>query len=73
MLWTGHPWDPYWRGHMERIVINNPMNMIGDVLGKLGIDLVEYVLAIIKRPHLAHGFIPHSGHYPTDILKDRIS
>ena len=66
---------PFWigvSGYMEGIVINDPMNMIGDILGKLRIDLVEHVLAIIKRPHLTDGFISHPGDDPADVLKDRI-
>jgi hypothetical protein len=45
------------RRDVERILANDPGYVIPDVLGKLRIDLVKYVLAIEKGPHFTNGFV----------------
>ena len=36
-------------------------DVAGDVLGELGIDLVEHVLAVEQRPHLADRLVADPG------------
>ena len=40
-------------GHVERVGVQHPVDVARDVLGELRVDLVEDVLAVVERPHLA--------------------
>jgi hypothetical protein len=47
-------------------------NMGLDVLRPLRVDLREHVLAVIQRPHLAHGFVADPGDDATDLVHHRV-
>ena len=57
---------------MKRIVVNRLANMVPDIGREAGVDFVEDILAIVKRPHFANGFIADSRHDAAKIIEDGI-
>ena len=57
---------------MERIVLDHEVDVPADVLGKARVDLVQHVLAVVERPHLAHGLVAHPRDHAADLVHDRI-
>jgi hypothetical protein len=47
-------------------------DMMGDVLGELGIDLVQYVLPVEQRPHLADRLVTHPGDHAAGFVEDGV-
>ena len=43
-----------------------------DIAGELRIDFVQYVGAIIQRPHLPHGFVADTGDDAADVVHHRV-
>ena len=59
-------------GDVERIVLDHEVDVPADVLGKARVDLVQHVLAVVERPHLARGLVAHPGDHAADLVHDRI-
>ena len=57
---------------MERVILDDLMDVALDVLGKALIDLVENVLAVPQRPHLTDRLITNPGDDTADIEHDGI-
>jgi hypothetical protein len=57
---------------MEDVGLDHALDMAGDVLGELRVDLVEDIASVIQRPHLAHGLIAHARDDAANILHDRV-
>ena len=47
--------------HVEGIAQGGVGDVSADVLGELRVDLVEHVLAVVQRPHLAHRLVARLG------------
>ena len=49
---------------MEWVVLRRKIDVAANVFGKRGIDLVEHVLAVVERPHLADCLVADAGDDP---------
>ena len=57
-----------WKGSCLR----RKIDVAADILGKRGIDLVEHVLPVVERPHLADRLVADAGDDSTDVVHDRV-
>ena len=60
-------------GDVEHVGFDHRLNMIGDVVAKARIDLVQHVAAVIERPHLADGLVADAGHDALDVVHHRVA
>ena len=58
--------------YVEGIVVDGTRDVRSDVLRKLRIDLVQHVLAVEQRPHLADGLVADPGDDTFDIVEHRL-
>ena len=54
---------------MERVLAHHTVHMAADVSGELRVDLVQHVLAVVERPHLADRFIADAGDDAADLVE----
>ena len=54
-----------WKGSSQRGVLDVAAN----VLREARIDLVEHVLAVVERPHLADRLVADAGHHAADVVQ----
>ena len=57
---------------VEGVVLRREIDVAADVLGERGIDLVEHVLPVVERPHLADRLVADAGDDPADVVHDRV-
>jgi len=57
---------------MEQVIAQDRVDVAADVLGEARIDLVQHVLPVEERPHLAHGLVADPGDDAADLVHDRI-
>ena len=55
--------------NVKRIGMQHAAHVRLNVGRECRIDLVQYILAIEQRPHLADGFIPHPRHDAADVIE----
>ena len=60
------------RGDVERVGDRGVADVLADVLGEARVDLVQHVLAVVQRPHLADGLVAHARHDPADVVEHRV-
>ncbi len=51
---------------MERIVVRYGLDVAADIGRELRVHLIEHILAVVQRPHLADGLITHTGQHAAD-------
>ncbi len=59
-------------GDVKRIGVENPEDMIADVLRELRVDLVEHILPVEQRPHLADRLVADACHHAADVFEHRV-
>jgi hypothetical protein len=47
-------------------------DVMANVLGELRVDLVQHVLAVVQRPHLADGLVADAGDDPGEVVEHRV-
>ena len=58
--------------HVERVLQRGAAHVPLDVLAERGVDLVEHVLAVVQRPHLAHRLVTDAGDDAACGVEDRV-
>ena len=60
------------RRHVERVADLGAPDVRADVLRELRIDLVQHVLTVEERPHLADRLVADAGHDAADVVEHRV-
>ncbi len=58
--------------NVKRIVAQDLVDMIADVLGELRVHFVEHILPVEQRPHLADGFVADARHHAAHFFEQSI-
>ena len=57
---------------MERVEQLGAPDVLGDVRGERRVDLVQHVLPVEQRPHLADGLVAHPGDHAAGVVEDGV-